>query len=209
MEISKIFEQRRSIYSLNNKSNLSLDGKWYYGEVSEDSRRIYKSYATTSTKRRLMEKNAIAHLADDIYFRILPRVMRKITQNISGEIENEINDLIISQYGRWNIIRDRRSHPEERLPEQSIAISKSIFIVPESCRKGIPLWEFIKWHALQKEEDNARIAHAIEEWSGIPAHLQLAAYESLLNFLRKTIQEEHDKEDRYCSGEVKVRLYIG
>ncbi|MBR3132192.1 hypothetical protein IKG33_02170 [Candidatus Saccharibacteria bacterium] len=177
----------------------STSGNWYsnYNAQSELSKSIFKDYATTSAKRRNMENVAIKRLAEDLYLRTLPKGLRKIARENSSEIENEIVDFLEDRYGRNNVVCDLISHPEERLPKQSITLGRNLFMAPENYRKGMPVWEYLKWFILRNTERSDDVAEAIEEWSGIPIHLQRTAYNQLLNIFRNRLQKEHDKEDEY------------
>lgn len=194
----------------NNKSN--INGNWYAAsdKRSSTSKRVYKNYATTTMLRREMEDSAIKRIAEDIYFRALPKVLRKLVRDCGrNEAEKEIKSFVIQQYGNKTILCDPLSHAEERLPRQTVQLCHSIYVAPESTRKGIPVWEYLKWYILWDEEANNNIADALEEWSGIPTYLHRAAYNALINYLRNRLQKEHDNEDRYSSDDVRIKLYLG
>ena len=84
-----------------------------------------------------------------------------------------------------------------------------LFATPEDFRKGMPVWEFIKWYVHWDEECDNKIAEAIEEWSGIPTYLHRTTYKGLIDYLRSLLQTEHDNEDKYNRGEIRIRLYLG
>lgn len=192
--------------------NSNLYGNWFVssGERSASSKRVYKNYATTSALRREMEDAATKRIAEDIYFRTLPRALRKIARDCGkDEIRREIENLVITEYGNKVILYDPISHAEERIPRQSIQLCTGIYIAPEGSRKGMPAWEYLKWYILWDEESNNDIADAIEEWSGIPTYLHRATYNALINYLRTQVQKEHDNEDRYNSGEIRIKLFLG
>lgn len=184
-------------------------GNWFTGVHSQNAGDVFKRNANTSAKRRSIEDVAVKRLSEDIVIVILPRNFRSIARNNSREFENEVLNFVKDKLGRNNIVCDQASHPENRLPGQSISLDKEIFLTPAKCKKGMPVWEFLKFYLLLLETRDENIGDAIEEWSGIPRHIMAKAYKRLIEYIRARLQREHEREDTYGSlPQVKVTIHF-